>query len=353
MAGMCYFYPFWENRTFSFCGEHHFHHNHHATTVTNHHSCLFTGIVRLHATPVDGHAKLFQQGLQRAQETKSLKYSGPLPGALTKLRWRGSMVCYFHVYIVFASIATTDWNTAKVNLEALEASIQALGDSVDPLLVKLFTYLSGMFFQGTGDLGQALRLYGGQEFALPELGSPIRSAEEQVRRDLAVLAAINSLWILQCDPQRDIERNTALLERLDPYCSSNPNQEIQAAFNLTRVTVDTNTAASQPKTKTYLRAALAAAQVSKNKHLICITLNVMCDKFFGGIVGEQADKSARAASVQSKKSGNMLWMSVADGLLARSFETEGNTAEAQRAMTEAIRLADAALPHGLEGLGPN
>jgi hypothetical protein len=253
------------------------------------------------------------------------------------------MACYFYIYRTFRSIATTDWKAAKADLDGLDAAIQDLGDDAEPLLVKLFIYLSAMYCQGTGDLQQALGLYRDKKLSLPDLNTAIHSPEEQVQRDLATLATMNSLWILQCDPQRDLEGNSALLDTLERFCTDHPNKEIQTAFNLVRATVDTEPATPQTKTKMFIRAALAGAKMTQSIHLICITLNLMCNKFFVGIVGDQAEKSAMAASVQAKKSGNRLWMSVADGLLARSFDIEGKKSEAQRVMAEATHLANMAL----------
>jgi hypothetical protein len=253
------------------------------------------------------------------------------------------MTCYFYIYSIFRSIATTEWKAAKADLDSLDAAIRDLGDDVEPLLVTLFIYLSGMYCQGTGDLDQALGLYRDKKLSLPDPDAPIHSPDEQVRRDLAILALMNSLWILQCDPQRNLEHNSALLSALERLCTDHRNKEIQTAFNLLRATVDTDPATPQTKTKMFIRAALAGAKLTQSIHLICMTLNLMCNKFFVGIVGDQAEKSAMAASVQAKKSGNKLWMSVADGLLARSFEIEGKNADAQRVMAEATRLANLAL----------
>ncbi|OBT99118.1 hypothetical protein VE01_02297 [Pseudogymnoascus verrucosus] len=305
---------------------------------------LLTGIIRLHVSAVDGSAlKYLRQGLQRSLDMKTIKYSGSLPGALEKIRWRGMITCYFYIYMVFCSISTTDWTTAKANLDAFEVAISDMGASVGPVIVQLYIYLSAMYFQGTGDLERALELYRSEEFTLPKLDDIARSPEEHVRRELSVLAAMNSLWIMQCDPQVDLEQNARLLAMLEPWGANNANKEVEAVYNLLRASVETRPATTQTQSKAYIRAAMEVARNMKNVHLICVVLNLMCEKYFGGIVGDQAEKSAVAASTQAKKSGNLLWMSTAEGLLARSFEIQGKTREAQTSMAEAVRLANLAV----------
>lgn len=62
------------------------------------------------------------------------------------------------------------------------------------------------------------------------------------------------------------------------------------------------------------------------------------------VVGAQAEKSAMAASAQAQRSGNMLWMSVADGMLGHCFELNGKPVEAKITMDKARGMAGKALP---------
>jgi hypothetical protein len=70
----------------------------------------------------------------------------------------------------------------------------------------------------------------------------------------------------------------------------------------------------------------------------------MCNRFFANVVGAQAEKSALAASVQAQKSGNVLWRSVADGMLAQCYEVNGKATDAKVTMGQAVKLAQMALP---------
>jgi len=58
-----------------------------------------------------------------------------------------------------------------------------------------------------------------------------------------------------------------------------------------------------------------------------------------------SEKSAMAASVQAKKSGNVLWQSVADGMLANCYEVQGKNSDAQQTMEQARLLSQKALPN--------
>ena len=109
-------------------------------------------------------------------------------------------------------------------------------------------------------------------------------------------------------------------------------------------TVETHPAAALFQVKNCLRAALNGAQTTANTQFLCITLSVMCNRFFSNVVGAQAEKSAQAASVQAQKSGNILWRSVADGMLAQCYEVNGKTADAKFTRDQAFKLAQMALP---------
>ena len=50
-------------------------------------------------------------------------------------------------------------------------------------------------------------------------------------------------------------------------------------------------------------------------------------------------KSAKAASNQAKRSGNTLWMSVADGMLAQSYDVQGQSLDARKAWEDATQYA--------------
>ena len=70
----------------------------------------------------------------------------------------------------------------------------------------------------------------------------------------------------------------------------------------------------------------------------------MSAKFFKGVVGGQAEKSARASLSLAMKGGDRLWWSVADGVLGDTLEVQGKGGEAEGARKEGREIA-----RGLEG----
>jgi hypothetical protein len=70
-----------------------------------------------------------------------------------------------------------------------------------------------------------------------------------------------------------------------------------------------------------------------------MTLNFMSWKFFKGVVGEQAEKSARASQTLAAKGRDVLWGSVAAGVLGDTLEVGGRREEAEKVRGEGLRIA--------------
>lgn len=62
-------------------------------------------------------------------------------------------------------------------------------------------------------------------------------------------------------------------------------------------------------------------------------------KFFKGVVGEQAEKSARASQTLAAKGRDVLWGSVAAGVLGDTLEVAGRGEEADKVRGEGLRIA--------------
>lgn len=263
--------------------------------------------------------------------------SGVLPEFLAKLQWRGRVSCYANGYMAFCAAASGAWADVKKCIDELRSIASELEVPLVGPLGYLCTYLLGVYHQGIGDLDTALEIFQNKMFELPSPTQPALASRsvQQVERDISLLAALNALWILQDHARKDLDRNVALITMLQPFCESHLNQDIQTAFNLIVATVETNPAAPLYEIKSHLKKALSGAQKTANTQFLCITLNVMCSKFFSNVVGDQAEKSALAASVQAKRNGNPLWKSVADGMLAQCYEVNGKKLEAQAANSQA------------------
>ncbi len=247
--------------------------------------------------------------------------------------------------MAFYWAGVANWPKTKQYIDDLRTTVRTFEISLAGPLGHLMIYLDGVYHQGIGDFDTALQIFGDAKFNLTTAKSTTLTSADQVERDIALLAALNTLWIVQDRPRLDPDRNMILMERLEPFCANHPNQDIRTAFNLIVATVETNPPSEVFKVKRYLRSALDCAQATANTQFLAITLSVMCSRFFNNVVGAQAEKSARAASVQATKSGNVLWMSVADGMLARCYEVQGKKEEAQNTLEQAQMYSDEALPN--------
>jgi Cohesin loading factor len=305
-----------------------------------------SGVALMHNNCTDGKsAQYLRQALRSLRDSnKSRKHEGPLATITKKLQWRQVLSCYILVYSIFCFASSCDWTSARDCLGQLEDTLKELDDGPTSLLAHFHVYLSGICFQATGDLRNALRMYRDPKLRLPDRSGPNGGPEEQVQHELSLLAVLNALWIQQADPENSAVQNTAIIARLEPLCANHPNKDLDTAFKLVKATVPTDPPTSGVKIKTYLGATLDATKQTCNKQFLCITLSVMCSRFFVGVVGLQADKAAKAAVFQAKRARNSLWMSVTNSMLAQNLELQGKHEEAKEAKEEARRLAELAFP---------
>ena len=247
------------------------------------------------------------------------------------------------LHLCFALCARSDWESASASLIALKdvASSITVGDT--DLLQSLILYISGVIHQSTGDLIDALSVFQSPSLALSQ--SKTAPKRNQTHHDLSILATLNTILILREPSQPRHAELDDLLSKVEPACHTHPDKNIVSAYYLVKATAHLNDPII--RTKQYLQHALQAAKVVCNTQLTGITLNFMSWKFFRGVVGDQAENSARASQKLAKKSGDNLWISVADGLLADTLEMQGKHEEAEAAAEEAMRIAEG-LPEGLQ-----
>lgn len=70
-----------------------------------------------------------------------------------------------------------------------------------------------------------------------------------------------------------------------------------------------------------------------------MTLHVIWFKFFKGVVGEQAEKNARACGAQARRCLDSLWETVAAGVLANALDLASKGKEAEESRREGELLA--------------
>jgi tetratricopeptide (TPR) repeat protein len=254
------------------------------------------------------------------------------------------LVCYFHVYLIFCSLAISDWKSAKDHLSKLDLTINDLEISLRGTLENFRTYLSALYLQSIGDLENALREFKDARLHLPDESNLVTEPEQQIQYDLSLLSSMNVISILQNDHYHDIAQNNTMVANLEPLCLKHSNKDIQTAFKLLKALVLTDPPAGITRTKNYLSSALDTAKATANKQFICIALSTLYSKFFVGHAGDQSEKAVRAAVQQAKSARNPLWMSVASGMLASNLELQGKSEEAQATKMEASRLSALAFP---------
>jgi hypothetical protein len=242
------------------------------------------------------------------------------------------LLCYLHILLGLRAAALSEWKEVKKALGAVGQAHAPQG-----VIQTLHLYLQGAFRQGIGQIDEALAIFEGPQFDLQSWGS---AKGGHVEKEVAILAAFNRLWILEHDKYRDSTKIAMLIDQLQPICAEHPDPEIRATYHLVVGTARANPPLSVNQLKQHISRGTHLLKDTQNKQLIAIGLSIMRAKLFGGVVGVQATKSARAAVQQTSASGTVLWQSVAEGMLADTYETDGKVAEARMARGKGIQLAN-------------
>ncbi|KAI1452926.1 cohesin loading factor-domain-containing protein [Annulohypoxylon moriforme] len=306
----------------------------------------YSGLALLYQTPRNDRRifGLWEEALTNLQ--KGIRLQGlpnSLADAIARSDWQKEWMCYLYILQGLHLAAHTRWAEVKQCVTQLEAMVKPPLEGIVALYSR---YLAGVYHQGTGDLKTASTIYGDRIFSLDD-GNDRNGSRKTAEMEVSLLATFNRIWIMQHPNYRDDRSTLDLLEQLRPLCADHPNLEIRTAYNLVLAAVQTNPPIPMTAVKMHISTALSNAQSLGNVQTLSIALNVMRAKLFQDIVGDQALKSAKAASNQAKRSGNTLWMSVADGMLAQSFDVQGQSLDARKAWEDATQYAQQAF----EGMG--
>ncbi|KAL2815920.1 cohesin loading factor-domain-containing protein [Aspergillus granulosus] len=279
--------------------------------------------------------KFLQEGVRmlRGNFQSPQEITESLVSANRRVEWRRTLFCNLLIQQVFLACGRTDWDLASRTLKELQQETQALKDNFSSAIQCLMQYATGTIAQARGDLDSALTAF--QSPILSLSSSFSKTARNDPHRDVAILAAINIVLILRDPAHPSHSHLPNLLSTLDSFCRASPNKYIQAAYYLLCATVQTD---STIQTKQYLQQALQSATAIGNSQITCMTLTFMSWKYFRGVVGEQAEKSARAGQVMAKKASDRLWGSVTDEILADTLERQGKRDEANGVREEGHRI---------------
>ncbi|KAK4156305.1 cohesin loading factor-domain-containing protein [Chaetomidium leptoderma] len=298
---------------------------------------VFNGIVAHYKASTPGRSSgMWGEAVRLLEDSKPVSSSQSLPEALKQAEWARELACYAHILTGLQASTLSDWAKVKTCLQTVEEN-----EPRSEFLGVLTLYLEGVLYQGTAALDKATEIWKDKKFEMDWSGAP-KAAGSRIVTELSILAALNRLWIMQEPTQIDEADTAELVDLLRPICEDNPDQEIRTVYNLVLSSIRMNPPPSINQVKRHIQQSLSGAQQTSNTQYLSMALNIMRCRLFENVVGEQALKSARAASAQARKSGNVLWMSVADGMLAQSFEMQGALAEARATHDAGIRLANEA-----------
>lgn len=310
---------------------------------------LLSGIAKSHKNALGEHkAELFlNEGLALIRNNSDVSKLPLEP--LSKLRdqahWRRMVECQFLAEKAFLLCARSEWDQARAVLDEIDNVSRTIQTRLPPDIHCLARYLAGAVCQGTGDLNTALKIFLSKDLALPP--NSHKTSPNSLTRDIALLAAMNTILIIRPPTHPSHHLIPSILSTIDPYLSVSPNKHLLASRSLlisnlpptTHPLLTNETLSSTLLIKKHLSTALNIAKTIGNAQITALTLSVMSAKFFKGVVGEQAEKSARAGQNMACKSGMKLWMCVSSGMLAETLERQGKREEAGRVGAQALRLA--------------
>jgi hypothetical protein len=258
----------------------------------------------------------------------------------------------------FLQCGKGDWTTAMSTVEEIFALARGVASVLPEEIMCAAKYLEGAIHQAMGDLNTALRIFQSATFALspPTLDTPPsrkpgppftnqKHPQDSTVRRICLLAVMNSVLIVRSPSHPQNHLLQPLLVSIEPLIVSTSNKSIHASYSLVLSTV-ADSASTILKTKQHLGSALSLARLSGNAQVTALALILMSDKFFKGVVGDQAMKCAKAASHQARRSGDPLWLSVAQGMEAECLEIMGKTDDAKK-IRDAAEKNTTDLPEGV------
>ncbi|KAJ5847581.1 hypothetical protein N7455_011538 [Penicillium solitum] len=306
--------------------------------------CYFLSSITLSAkNSYDGRKaeKYLEEGIRMVQGNFKApqEISESMVNANRRVQWRQSLYCNLLLQRVFLACGRTDWDLASQALNDLRQVFQELGSNLPDTIECLMEYAAGTIAQATGDLKAALDIFQSPILSLDPVTS--KTGRNDPCRDTSILAGLNTVLILRDPNHPSHSLLSTVLATLEPFCQSSPNKYIQAAYYLVCATVHSE---STIQTKQYLQQALQSATAISNSQITCMTLTFMSWKYFRGVVGEQAEKSARAGRAMAKRANDRMWASVTDDMLAETLERQGKGEEAQSVREEGQRLVSGLPP---------
>ena len=255
-----------------------------------------------------------------------------LKTAIRQRAWRIEAQVCLNVLLGLIAASYCQWGSVKQSVTRLS---EIVDESTPIALRSLSLYLNGVYHQGVGDIETALNIFSDASLSGIHGGSGLRAGQ----KELALLAGMNRLWIMQHPSCRNDQETLDLMEQLQPLCTNHRTVDLRTAWHNTMAAIVTDPPQLLNEQRQHLHDAMGGVRTTNNVLQAAITLCIMRSRFFENVVGEQALKSAMAAAKQAQKSGNLLWRSVADGMLAQSYDVQGYRDESNQEWEKAAREA--------------
>ena len=273
------------------------------------------------------------------------------PGLTTGLRqservstFQKLLEAEFLLLLSFLQCSRGQWEAANSTLAQASAISEEFGEAFPINMRYALLYLRGVTLQGTGNLTAALQVYQSPLFSFAPQQSSSASAskasnkiesshfaDSDVTRNFSILAAMNSAFIIQAPGHPQQNRLSPLIKSLDTAVQSSGNKYVQAHFSLL-ISILSGTTLTF---KQYLRSAMEAGKAIGSAQTTALALIYMQEKLFKGVVDEQALKCAKAASHQTRRWGDPMWMHVTAGLEAQAMEINGLEEDARKRKQQA------------------
>lgn len=251
--------------------------------------------------------------------------------AIKEREWHADIQCYLNLLLGLLAASQCSWDVVKHYLVTTE-SIRA-PSTLEGMLSSFYVYLKGVYSQGIGDFDTAL--YNFQHESLSIHAVPAK----QSQRHLALMAAMNRLWIMQRPSHQNDRLTNELLNEAEPLCRDHYNIELRVAWLGVRATVVTNPPRQRNQRKEDAGRALGDVRVTGNALAHTLALVITRDLLYNNVLGDQAWKCMQAAAHWASKSHNPLWQSIVDGILADFSEARNEKDNAQKYWDRGVQEA--------------
>ncbi|KAL8795971.1 MAG: hypothetical protein Q9195_001546 [Heterodermia aff. obscurata] len=263
---------------------------------------LLSGICVAHKNTSDGQKaeSMLHEGirLQTKLVEEVVVASQSICVAASRRSCRLLLKASMHLHLAFVLCTRTAWLLADEQLRHVKALMLVLGlHALDDLSLSV-QYLEGVIQQAGGNLEASLSIFQSPSLAIAHINRSTASRPHS------------------------FDTISSMLEDLEPICANHPNKAILTAYNFVIATV------SAPES-------------------IVRTKQCLHWKFFRGVLGDQAEKSARTSHQSAKMAMDRLWMSVSAGILGDALEIQGRGKEAEAVKQEGRNIA-AGLPAAVQ-----